>query len=132
MSEYRFKRSYDLTSWMARLLKVAFFIALFGIFVQIDMLFLPHGFSYSYEATGLSLAIFAFVYAVFAVILAADIFLWIGMLIFILTYDDRAGKTLWFVVVLLGMHFGAALYYFTVYRKYVKHNSMMVEVGRAG
>ena len=55
MSEYRFKRSYNVTSRTARLLKAAFFI-------EIDMLFLPSDFSFSYDANAWSVTIFALMF----------------------------------------------------------------------
>jgi hypothetical protein len=129
MAEYRFKRSYDLTSRHARLLKVAFFTALISFCIEIDVFFLPD-MAYSFDANWLWLTLFAFLFAGGAMILLADIFLWIGMLRFIVKYDDRAGKSFWFVIVLFGLNFGAALYYFFVYRKYLQHNAALIEVGR--
>ena len=128
MSEYRFKRSYNVTSRTARLLKAAFFIVLIGFFIEIDMLFLPSDFSFSYDANAWSMTIFALMFGTGMIILPADIFLWMGMLVFIVQYDDRAGKTLWFLAVLFGMSLGAALYYFFVYRKYVQHNSVPAQI----
>ena len=50
--------------------------------------------------------------------MVAEVYLWLGMMWFLLVYDKTplAIRLLWFVLVFFGMSFGAAVYHFVCYR----------------
>jgi hypothetical protein len=66
-------------------------------------------------------ALFAFFFAVGFCVLYQWWF-WLSMLWFLVREDARrsASKAFWFLVVLLGLSYGAALYYFCGYRRVLR------------
>jgi hypothetical protein len=63
--------------------------------------------------------IFVLIFVAVAIMLAAGLFLWIGMLYFLLKIDRRSplSKIAWLVVLLIFNSWAATVYFFTVYRR---------------
>ena len=61
---------------------------------------------------------FVVFFAVVAIMLAAGVYLWIGMLYFLLKIDRRSrlSKIIWLLALLFFNTWAAAVYFFTVYR----------------
>jgi hypothetical protein len=66
----------------------------------------------------ISKPIFLVIYVVVAIMLAAGLYLWIGMLYFLLKIDRRTplSKIAWLVVLLIFNSWAATVYFFAVYR----------------
>jgi len=111
---------------------MAFFLVIVGLFLEICMLFVvPEDMIYSFEPRPAALAAFGLLFVTFAALVCANISLWAGMLYFIVKHDSSpmAERLVWFLVSLFGMSFGAALYYWFVYRKLPEKTQRVAAVG---
>ncbi len=65
---------------------------------------------------------FWIVFCLLATSIVLQLYLWLGMMWFLIRYDKNSclAKGLWMVLVLCGMSYGAAIYYFVSYRRVLK------------
>jgi hypothetical protein len=119
MKPYQLKREYCVSRGVLALFKVAFILTVLSFLLQAGVaLFQPAG-TYTFRSALLTQLLFAFLFLIAALLVIAGFVLWGGMLHFWIRYDGRSSflKTLWFLICFFGLSFGAALYYWFVYRK---------------
>lgn len=77
--------------------------------------------TFTFPPTSRVITLFLSAFMVVAALISASLFLWIGMLHFLIVYDGRsaARKGLWFLIMLLGLSYGAAIYYWIVFRRFL-------------
>ena len=65
------------------------------------------------------LAGFWLLFSFAGILVLAQLYLWLGMMCFLFFKDGRSlpEKALWFLLVVLGLSWGATLYFFRIYRK---------------
>lgn len=124
MNAYRLKRKYNPSKSTTLLYRAAFWLVVALLSLEAVALVLASfesGELHTAPATPPVLIGFGLAFAVVAVLMAASLYLWIGMLHFLFTCDGRSSflKGFWFLLVLLTLQFGAALYYLTVYRGFL-------------
>lgn len=117
MAEFKLKRPYIESKRLSAFFNRAFFLVLATFVMVSGSLLLPSDVSYTFGGGPLSTTLFWLFFCFVLILVCANLFLWIGMLQFLLKYDGRTAKLLWFVVVLFGLSYGAALYYFFIFRK---------------
>jgi hypothetical protein len=117
MTEFKFKYPYVESKRLSALFKIAFFLVLASFVMVSGTLLLPSDASYSFGGGAIHITLFWLLFCFVLTLICASFFLWIGMLQFLLKYDGRAAKLLWFLIVLFGLSYGAALYYFFIFRK---------------
>jgi hypothetical protein len=117
MIEFKFKHQYIESKRLSALFRMAFFLV-FATFVMVSgTLLLPSDVSYTFGGGPLSTALFWLFFCFLFVLMCANLFLWIGMLQFLLKYDGRKAKLFWLFIVFFGLSYGAALYYFFIFIK---------------
>ena len=126
MNNCRFKRQYSPSRRLVAVFRAAFVIALVGFLFQFAALFFPTGSSLTFQARPLAVAFFFGGLCVVFLLLCANATLWCGMFHFLVTYDGGAfgHKVFWTMITFFGLSFGAALYYWFVYRKYIANTTI--------
>jgi len=119
MTEFKFKYQYIESKRLSALFRAAFFLVLATFVMVSGTLLLPSDVSYKFGSGPLFTALFWLFFCFVFVLMCANFFLWIGMLQFLLKYDGRAAKLFWVFIVFFGLSYGAALYYFFIFRKVV-------------
>lgn len=100
--------------------RIAFFLVVLGLFLEVGaVLLVPNETMYMFEAKPAALFAFGLLFVAVATLVCANFSLWVGMLYFLVRHDSSPGaeRVVWFVVVFFGLSFGAAVYYWFVYRK---------------
>jgi hypothetical protein len=131
MKTYQLKRQYCASRKVLALFKAAFILTALGFLLEISVaLFQPEG-TYTFGSALMTQLLFWLLFVIVAILVVAGFFLWVGMLYFLIKYDGRSAfrKTVWFLVCLFGVSFGAALYYWFVYRRFLEIAGL---VGRRG
>ncbi len=123
LNVYRFKRPYVPSRRTTSLFRAAFYLVIVTLVlfvIVMTLAIIDPGATYTISGT-LASVVFWLEFAVVAILMSASCCLWLGMLYFLIVYDGRSGflKGFWFVVVLLTVYFGAALYYWFVYREFL-------------
>jgi hypothetical protein len=93
-----------------------------AFFLVIEALLFAPKETYTWPAGAMVITLFGLLFCFVFILMCANFTLWIGMLHFLFKYDGRWGvlKAAWFLVVFFGLSYGAAVYYFFVYRKFMK------------
>jgi|SRR5882757_4030033 len=119
MTEFKFKYHYIESKRLSTFFRVAFFLVLATFVMVAGTLLLLSDVSYKFGSGPLFTALFWLFFCFVFVLMCANFFLWIGMLQFLLKYDGRAAKLFWVFIVFFGLSYGAALYYFFIFRKVI-------------
>ena len=106
-------------------LRLAFWLAVLGFCLELSVgVFLLVEPGVSYESTGTPAVVFLFwtIFAIVGIVILASVYLWLRMLHFLAAYDRSSAvqRGCWFLVVLVGLAWGAALYYIVVYQRLVE------------
>ena len=122
MDEFRFKTRYAGSKRTQFLFEIAFYLVIAAFLLVIEAALFAPDRTYTWPAGALVITLFSLVFCFVFILLCASFILWIGMLQFLFKYDGRGVvlKTAWLLVVFFGLSYGAAVYYFFVYRKFLK------------
>jgi succinate dehydrogenase hydrophobic anchor subunit len=116
---YRLKRQYRPSARVSAVFCAAFALAVITFLLVVAATALEPEETYTFDVTFRVTAPFILSFFICLVLVAAAFVLWIGMLHFLITYDGRPSGTraLWLIITVCGLSYGAALYYWLVYRK---------------
>ncbi len=122
MDEFRFKTRYAGSRRIQSLFQIAFYLVITAFFLLIEAALFGPDKTYTWPAGVLVITLFGLLFCFVFILVCASFTLWIGMLQFLFKYDGRwvVLKAAWFLVVFFGLSYGAAVYYFFVYRKFLK------------
>jgi hypothetical protein len=122
MNAYKFKHQYRATKRVSSIFKTTFFLTALGLLLVVGATIFSPEATYTFGGNTLSARLlFGLFFLTCVVLLAAYIGLWVGMLHFLIKYDGRSPsrKAPWFLICFFGLSYGAALYYWFVYRKFL-------------
>ena len=125
-------RLYRISPRTKKFYRMAFFLVIAGLLLELFLVFLvPDDMNYAFEPSPMRLAAFGLLFVAVAALVCANVSLWFGMLYFIVQHDSSpmAERLVWFLISLFGMSFGAALYYWFVYRKLPEKTQRVAAVG---
>jgi len=101
------------------LLKVAFILVVLQLILAIVVSIFAPDQPQFFRVEAASLVIFSLVFVSVLILICASFFLWISMLLHIFKFDKKPlwRKSGWLFLATFGLSFGAAIYYWFVYRK---------------
>jgi hypothetical protein len=119
MITYNLKRQYRSSARLIAMFRVAFALVVITFLFVVAATALAPEETYTFDLTPRVTGLFILSFLICLVLVAAACVLWIGMLYFLITYDGRPSgtKALWLIITVCGLSYGAALYYWLVYRK---------------
>ena len=121
MKIYTLRKQYSASKRVLSLFRTAFFLTTAGVLLELIVAIIQPEGTYTFGSALMTQLLFGLLFLTVATLVLAYFVLWVGMLHFLIKYDGSplSRKSAWFIVCLFGLSFGAALYYWFVYRKFL-------------